>query len=436
MNTLPPSRLFDYKNRNTLDEIRLNAFASDGSTNTPRIPPELLYEPFQEFLVDVSTPLRSFGDDRMNIPSLQPPPEFFRLVSEFLRCVARRYAQEETYSDTLNSVLTSLLGVTIGRSLTPRGPGEREGIADGALVYTPLGAPQHFILIRADKLGSGSGGGDSLVELVGHYQNILLCGPPRPILPTVLMEVVGTRLIISLAACDNERNVSISPSVISKNLNVQAVPESLFASLAATFIGLRRLTVTIASHCTGFPQPLYSQEARRGPNLVFRRPDGGFDKFLRQESAYGEDVHRWCSSNLFAPTFTVTEVCPGWKKIRMDAIDDQWKVAFWARGSVRDKILAKVTEVLRLLHEAGYVHGDVRASNVLYRMYESEEGQQQQDVKVMLIDFDDAGRMPHAHYSLLPFNPDVPSHPNVMPGGRIDAEHDLWRVENNDRFFK
>ena len=120
----------------------------------------------------------------------------------------------------------------------------------------------------------------------------------------------------------------------------------------------------------------------------------------------------------------------------MDAIDDQWKVAFWARGSVRDKILAKVTEVLRLLHEAGYVHGDVRASNVLYRVYESEEGQQQQDVKVMLIDFDDAGRMPHAHYSLLPFNPDVPSHPNVMPGGRIDAEHDLWRVENNDRFFK
>ena len=436
MNTQPPSRLFDYDNRNTLDELRLNAFASDGSTRTPRIPPELLYEPFQTFLADTATPLRSFDDRRMNIPSLQPPPEFFRLVLEFLRCAAKRYAQEESYSIALSSILTSLLGVTMARHLTPRGPGEREGNADAAAVYTPLGAHRHFILIREDKLGSGSGGGDSLVELVGHYHNILQCDPPKPTSPTVLMEIVGTRFIISLAACDNERNVSISPAVICKNLNVQAVPEVMFAELAAIFVGLRRLTVTIASQCANFPQPLYSQEARRGPNLVFQRPDGGFDKFLRQGASYGEDVHSWCSTRLFAPPFDVTQLCPGWKKIRMDAIGDQWKVALLATGSVRDKVVAKVTELLHLLHKAGYVHGDIRASNVLFRMHGSEDVQCQPDVNIMLIDFDDAGRVPDAHYSLLPFNPDVPSHPDVMPGGRIDAEHDLWRVEDHDRFFK
>ena len=124
--TTPPSRLFDYNNRNTLDDLRLNAFASDGSTSTPRIPPELLYEPFQQFLVDTATPLRSLDDERMSIPSLQPPSDYFRFVTEFLRCVARRYAQEEHYSQALNSVLTNLIGVTVERSLTPRGLGERE----------------------------------------------------------------------------------------------------------------------------------------------------------------------------------------------------------------------------------------------------------------------------------------------------------------------
>ena len=439
MSTQPPSRLFDYNNRNTLDDLRLNAFASDGSTSTPRIPPELLYEPFQQFLVDTTTPLRSLDDERMSIPSLQPPSDYFRFVTEFLRCTARRYAQEEHYSQALNSVLTKLIGVTMGRNLTPRGPGEREGNADGAIVYTPLGASRHFIIIRKDTLGSGSGGGDSMVELVGHYQNILLCDPPRPTSPTILVEVVGTRLIISLAACDNERKLSIAPAVLCKSLNVQAAPEPLFAELAAVFIGLRRLTATIAGQCTtGFPQPLYSQEARRGPNLVFQRPDGGFDKFLRQGASYGEDAHNWCSTMRFAPTFVVKEVCPGWKKVQMEATGDEWKIAVGAAGSsLRDKVVAKVTKMLHLLHEAGYVHGDVRASNVIYRVGKSEkDDEHQQDVQVMLIDFDDAGRVPDAHYSLLPFNPDVPSHPNVMPGGKIDAEHDLWRVEDNDRFFK
>jgi hypothetical protein len=53
-----------------------------------------------------------------------------------------------------------------------------------------------FVLIREDKLGSGSGGGDSLVDLLGHYSNIPLYKQPPPPSPTILTEVIGARLFV------------------------------------------------------------------------------------------------------------------------------------------------------------------------------------------------------------------------------------------------
>ena len=58
----------------------------------------------------------------------------------------------------------------------------------------------------------------------------------------------------------------------------------------------------------------------------------------------------------------------------MEATGDEWKIAVGAAGSsLRDKVVAKVKKMLRLLHEAGYVHGDARAVNVLYRVGKSED---------------------------------------------------------------
>jgi len=55
--SLPPSRLFDYTNRQELDATFANAFASDGSERAPRIPAELLFGPFRVFLDEVQEPI-------------------------------------------------------------------------------------------------------------------------------------------------------------------------------------------------------------------------------------------------------------------------------------------------------------------------------------------------------------------------------------------
>ena len=70
----------------------------------------------------------------------------------------------------------------------------------------------------------------------------------------------------------------------------------------------------------------------------------------------------------------------------MEATGGECRIAVGVAGSsLRDKVVAKVKKMLRLLHEAGYVHGDVRALNVLYRVGESEEeGEHQHDVSARI----------------------------------------------------
>lgn len=83
------------------------------------------------------------------------------------------------------------------------------------------------------------------------------------------------------------------------------------------------------------------------------------------------------------------------------------------------------------MHAAGFVHGDVWASNALHK------GEDENDLmKVMLIDFDGAGRNGQAHCGPLPFNATIPRAPGVAPpGGVATPQHDSLKTENEGRFF-
>jgi hypothetical protein len=193
MSSLPPSQLFDYQNKAALDDLLLNACDSTGVVRKPRIPAELIYQPFQTFVAEPSVPLEANDDPRFQSQHNSVgsnTSKFFQDVVDLMKTVAARYPAENNLSDALSSKFQELLGVPVDRELTPRGPGEREGTTDGAYKATGFGRVA-FIMIREDRLGSGSGGGDSLVELFGHYTNILLYKRPPPPSPTVLIEVIG-----------------------------------------------------------------------------------------------------------------------------------------------------------------------------------------------------------------------------------------------------
>ena len=128
--------------------------------------------------------------------------------------------------------------------------------------------------------------------------------------------------------------------------------------------------------------------------------------------------------------FTVVDICTTWRRVEMRNINigQQWILAHVTTNpAIRAVVLASIQQVLLEMHNVGFVHGDARAGNVENRIDENE------NMYVMLIDFDSAGNAGTARYNALPFS--ISYTPGAEPGGLVTAEHDNWRAETIDRFF-
>jgi len=74
------------------------------------------------------------------------------------------------FTRQLSQVLAPLVGINILRALTPRDNGEGENKRmERSYSHRLACLDGHFFLILEDKLGSGSGGADSFVEILGHF---------------------------------------------------------------------------------------------------------------------------------------------------------------------------------------------------------------------------------------------------------------------------
>jgi serine/threonine protein kinase len=121
----------------------------------------------------------------------------------------------------------------------------------------------------------------------------------------------------------------------------------------------------------------------------------------------------------FAPALKGFErVAGGWHMIVMDAITDEFSLVDRPSASLYEPIKKKVVA----LHQQGYVHGDLRDTNLMVRKNGATE--------MMLFDFDWAGEIGKVRY---PIN--VNRGPNLTrPGGAYDgelitADHDMEMLD-------
>ncbi|TDL22382.1 hypothetical protein BD410DRAFT_788650 [Rickenella mellea] len=148
----------------------------------------------------------------------------------------------------------------------------------------------------------------------------------------------------------------------------------------------------------------------RPDNLVFFGKVKDVAVCIKFTTSYSKEAHLHCASLGLAPKLLGFEELPnGWCMVVMDRIDDEyiglddtWSNSIPLHIGLRDSI----TNALASLHQAGYVHGDFRAANVMVRR-DGREG-------LMLIDFDWAGRDGEVCY---PMN--------------VNSGRDLWRPEGS-----
>ena len=139
-------------------------------------------------------------------------------------------------------------------------------------------------------------------------------------------------------------------------------------------------------------------------------------KFVHQ---YSRDVHLKCSALGFAPTLHGFESLPGgWYMVVMDFVDGTYELL--EDSPFKLSFSTEVGEKLASLHQAGYVHGDIRATNIMVKK-NGEQG-------IMLLDCDWAGVIGEIRY---PMNVNVTD--VRRPEGAIDkqlilAKHDMAMI--------
>ncbi len=146
-------------------------------------------------------------------------------------------------------------------------------------------------------------------------------------------------------------------------------------------------------------------------------------KFVRQ---YGIEAHQTCADLGIAPKlFGYENVLGGWKIIVMEFLEDGYELLTLHETT---EVKNAVKEAVVKMHNAGFVHGDLRCENILYRKKQRIDDNNDQ-VDIAIVDFDWAGKVEQKTTIYPSFlNPEIMRHDDACAGHQILQEHDNYMV--------
>ncbi|KIK74259.1 hypothetical protein PAXRUDRAFT_791416, partial [Paxillus rubicundulus Ve08.2h10] len=133
-------------------------------------------------------------------------------------------------------------------------------------------------------------------------------------------------------------------------------------------------------------------------------------KFVRR---YSHEAHLLCASLECAPELLGFERIPGgWFMVVMDALSKDYVPL--SRSSLSASAFTDIRKKLKDLHNGGFVHGDIRDTNILVN----------NNGKFMIVDFDWAGKINEARYPPYVNREDIWRPDGAIDGQIILTEHD------------
>ncbi|KXN90928.1 hypothetical protein AN958_03203 [Leucoagaricus sp. SymC.cos] len=179
----------------------------------------------------------------------------------------------------------------------------------------------------------------------------------------------------------------------------------------------------------------------KGRNLFLGRMDGvdGTAICIKFVTRYCEEGHEFLAAKGFAPKLHAVERLPGGLyMVVMDDVSEEYVSLF---NLIRDnldllskehlgarKLLSeKVRQCLRQLHQAGFVHGDIRDTNIMVKTL-SQGGFK--DGSFLVVDYDSCGKIKQARYPLNLNTTSVWRPEGATGGAVIEVEHDLEMLDH------
>jgi serine/threonine protein kinase len=171
-----------------------------------------------------------------------------------------------------------------------------------------------------------------------------------------------------------------------------------------------------------------------GNKLIFHaRTTSGKDICVKFVHTYSSDAHKHCANGGYAPHVYSCEWLPGgWLMVIMDYVDMTTHRTYAFRHEPNfphsfpsaEKVKTEIINVVKHLHQGGWVHGDLRDANFLVRIDGKDEAP-----LVMLTDFDWSGKENMARYPLDINTTDVHRPKEVKGGELITKQHDMDMVK-------
>jgi serine/threonine protein kinase len=152
--------------------------------------------------------------------------------------------------------------------------------------------------------------------------------------------------------------------------------------------------------------------------------DNGVDRrvVVKFTCRYATEVHHACAEKGIAPALRYSQrLGSGWIMVVMDHLDGYHSLFDLQRKKeqrLTEDMRKSVHASLKILHDAKFVHGDMRPPNILLGP----------DDDVKFIDFDWAGNVNETRYPAS-MNPNIGWHPDVGLGKPIETKHDTYLVD-------
>ena len=137
---------------------------------------------------------------------------------------------------------------------------------------------------------------------------------------------------------------------------------------------------------------------------------------------YSREVHAFCARNGFAPALLGYEKLPGgWEMVVMEDLTDSYDP--FDVDALKSEDEQQLISHFQSLHRAGFVHGDVRDSNILMRKQSVKQGP-----LFMIFDFDWSGKANQVYYPS-EINLEIRRPADVVGLAPIKVEDDEWMLD-------
>jgi len=429
----PPSDLSQPKNFGKLNPSK---FAFNRPRDHAIIPLELLHPIFAEF--------------KANVKHHEPTPKDNALALEMCNVMSEPGENEATQSEKFRRILSKHYNI----ELYPAAVSSTKRISDGHAIVG-----DYMYVVFEMKVWNGNGDPEIQASLypLEAFRPVIKKKDPLDILPCIIVYCVGTIVGFSGTAFTDRFQLESLTSCFPLHTNPHNNNDTtlLARAFGAFKIAVEKLrdhyeklisrnidelqTPEIQLGVT-FPYP-HSYDTAGGTTIEFTynfRFDAkklifvattteGTKVLVKFTQRYSEEAHRHCAEAGVAPSLLGFQSLPAeWYMVVMGYLNPTTYRVLESEDGSNSALRAEIRRVVEVLHNGGFVHGDIRNVNMVMR---HPWGTEEKAQNVFLLDFDWAGRTGNTKY---PPNLNVQSvkrHDEAKDGATITEEHD-WAMVN------